>query len=441
MYSFLTNRYALFITLFFSIIMGSCVKTEFDEPPFDDSYPELNANFSIKALKALHTTGNFEQITEDYIIKAVVIADDESGNYYKTIVVQDSTGGMEVKINVTSLFGDYPIGRKIFIKLKGLTIGDYAKNFQLGGGTYLNNGDPTDERLGGIEMADLNKYIVKGALNQALTPKVKTINSLTSDDVNTLIQINDLEFISSALNSTFADAVGKVTKNTTLQDCNNNTITLRTSGYANFAGTSVPGGNGTFVGVYSVFNTTNQVFLRQISDIQFVNERCGSSGTGDIDEGFTGGQANAVIDKEGWSAFATVGQRNWIYKNFSGNDYAQATSYNSNEENVMWMVTPLIDLSKPKKLSFESATSFWVHDGLEVLFSSDFNGSNATTATWTKLNAILAGQSSGDNNWVASGDIDLSGFSGKGYIAFKYSGNSTSNTSTYRIDNVKVVDK
>jgi hypothetical protein len=40
---------------------------------------------------------------------------------------------MEVKINATNLFNTFPVGRRIYIKLNGLTIGDYNGNFQLGG--------------------------------------------------------------------------------------------------------------------------------------------------------------------------------------------------------------------------------------------------------------------------------------------------------------------
>jgi hypothetical protein len=43
--------------------------------------------------------------------------------------------------------------------------------------------------------------------------------------------------------------------------------------------------------------------------------------------------------------------------------------------------------------------------------------------------------------FIPSGDIDLSAYTGKGYIGFKYVGDKTTNTTTFRIDNVKIRKK
>ena len=107
------------------------------------------------------------------------------------------------------------------------------------------------------------------------------------------------------------------------------------------------------------------------------------------------------------------------------------------------MITPKIDLdamSNPK-FEFESAQAYWVHDGLSVLISSDFNGSNITTATWTDLDATIAGQYDPDHEWIPSGVVDLSVYSGQVYIAFKYYGDDPSETTSYRIDNVLLYDE
>ncbi len=106
-----------------------------------------------------------------------------------------------------------------------------------------------------------------------------------------------------------------------------------------------------------------------------------------------------------------------------------------------WLITPGIDLTEAKVLSFESAQAFFAHDGLSVWISNDFDGTNVGSATWTKLNATLASNGNANYDWVQSGNIDLSAFSGTAYIGFKYVGNKTSQTTTYRIDNVKVVKK
>lgn len=63
-------------------------------------------------------------------------------------------------------------------------------------------------------------------------------------------------------------------------------------------------------------------------------------------------------------------------------------------------------------------------------------------ATWLPLTATLAGQSDADNEWIPSGDIDLSALVGqKVAIGFKYvASGPTGLTGTFRVDNIKLGD-
>jgi hypothetical protein len=85
----------------------------------------------------------------------------------------------------------FPIGTRVGIKCKNLTIGDYAGLIQLGQGSYLDNGR---ERLAGIEDALLDQYVFAGERNKFVTPKTKSINALNSLDLSTLIKLEDVEF-------------------------------------------------------------------------------------------------------------------------------------------------------------------------------------------------------------------------------------------------------
>src|SRR5689334_14604583 len=96
-----TEKIFMALTLIASIVFASisisCNK-KFDEPPAYVA-PNIVADLTIRDLKAMHTTGKFEQITIDKTISGIVIADDRSGQFYKTIVIQDSTGGISVKLD------------------------------------------------------------------------------------------------------------------------------------------------------------------------------------------------------------------------------------------------------------------------------------------------------------------------------------------------------
>ena len=632
----------LLLAIFFIGGITACIDQEFDEPPVDGEDPDIEANATIAELKALFQKGTFVSIQEDIIIEGIVVADDRSGNFFRTLILQDATAGIEILINQTNAYNLYPIGRQLFIKCKGLVIGEYNGVIQLGGYTYIEDGA---SNLGDIN--DLNTHIIKGKKSEVPAPKVKIINELTEADISTLVKLENVEFTSADVGLTYADPIGRQSINRTVKDCNGGSIILRSSGFATFAGSTIPEGNGSLTAIYSVFGQDKQLFIRELTDVEMNGTRCsgsvgneepitiqelrnlfksgvtvgpdnrkirgivisdkdngnldsrnlvvqdatggivvrfqsnhtftlgqdievavsgqelsefngllqvngisnelakslgagtlptpreakvseiianlenwestlvlikgatiaagnysgsrnvsdatgtivmftrsqasfsgqavpggnvdiiaivsqfntpqiiirntsditggnggGGGNTSTIDESFSSQTNNQDIAISGWKNIVVKGTRKWRAQTFSGNFFAQATAFqDTNDDMETWLITPGIDLTEAKVLSFESAQAFFAHDGLSVWISNDFDGTNVGSATWTKLNATLASNGNANYDWVQSGNIDLSAFSGTAYIGFKYVGNKTSQTTTYRIDNVKVVKK
>jgi Family of unknown function (DUF5689) len=448
----LFHTFFAFVTL---IGLNACVKTEFDEPPVGSTGGGTGgvapaANTKIKALKALHITtgGGFDVITTDAIIEGVVIMDDKSGNYYKSLVIQDETGGIEVKFNDGYLFNSYPLGTVMTIKCKNLQLTDYKGITQLIGGTNVVAGVT---KYVGITQDQIVNLVFSKSGTPA-SPKLVTINALTDDMVSTLVSFDKVEFVTSDLGKTYADAAGKISKNLYFSDCAANELTIRTSGYADFAGTTVPDKNGKIVGVLGIYNGTYQLALRNAADATMADPRCsgggGNPGGGtnsgtiypNIAEDFSAITNNVDLALTDWTNIATAGTRIWRGATYQATSYAQATAYNSNlADMTTWIITPNLDLKTQKTLDFETAMAYYKHDGLTVWVSNNFTGDPAA-ATWSQLTtATIAGSASGNNTWVPSGAVQLPIYSsGFGNIAFKYQGNSATNTSTYRIDNVNV---
>lgn len=262
----------------FSLTLGitACVKTEFDEPPVGGEPVTLTPNKTIAELKALHVTaGGFDKITEDIIIGGEVVMDDRSGNYYKTIVIQDASGGIEIKFNDGFLYQQYPLGRTIYVRCKDLILTDYNNLTQLIGSTVEENGVLSDV---GLTEAQARAKVVKGPFaTTPLAPKVISISDLDPSLISTFVRFNDVQFVKADTAKTFADPVTQFSLNRTFEDCSHQQMLVRSSGFADFAGQLTPTGKGYVEGVLNVFGTTYQLALRGADGAQMTGTRCGAS--------------------------------------------------------------------------------------------------------------------------------------------------------------------
>lgn len=443
----------LFAALFLftlSVIIPSCVKTEFDEPPTTGSTVDIDDNdlVTIKSLKDFHVSDAIEVVADindgafkGKFLKGVISADDESGNFFKNFILQDETGGIVIRVARSDAYPFYAEGRTIYIKLEGLLMGEFAGVIQLGG--FLNS-------LGQLEdIVNLEEFVLPAERGPAVVPKlIADINDLGRDDISTLIRLDNVEFVSGAINSTYADAVNLNTENRDVVDCNNtgNVIVVRTSGFADFAGADIPDGGGSIVGIYSVFNDTKQLILRRTSDVDMEGDRCDGSGGGPIDvdpiteffEDFNSGVDGATVSIAGWSNFAVQESRQWLIGQFNGASYADIGAFNANGAVEAWLISPPINLTGSRYLSFTSAYAFYAHQGLELVISTDFvTGGIPSDATWTNLSFDMPDGSQDWNVFIPSGDINIASFGDQGHIAFKYTGDgNTDETTTWIIDDI-----
>lgn len=113
---------------------------EFPPVKYDDPEPYkvyTDADFpgvtftSVADLKAMYE-GEPVEIRRDVYIKAQVNSSDQSGNLYRTMYVQDATGGIEVKMGTRNLYNEYKFGQWVYINCNGLSVGDYNGMVGLG---------------------------------------------------------------------------------------------------------------------------------------------------------------------------------------------------------------------------------------------------------------------------------------------------------------------
>lgn len=418
----------LALPLFLALAIGC--KKEFDTPPVR-SLP-AGSVVTIAQLKAMYqgTPVHFSDTAGAVnTVYAVVTADEQNGNLYKNLYIQDHTGAMAIRLlNSGGLYQ----GDSIRIYLPGCVLSPYNGLMQ-------------------IDSVNVDNNVVKQATNVYVAPTVTTISALATQAglggalQSKLVTISGVEFADSTGNLTYADPVTQTTINRDLEDCNGNTTIVRSSGYANFAGQHLPTGKGTFTGIVSWFGSGPQLYIRDINEVQLNGPRCGAAANcapvNSLSEDFSTVANNATVTLDCWTNTFTQGSVAWRGK-VSGADFSAEARLSLGQASTMWLVTPQITYSSSQNLSFSTARQSWVSDGLTVWVSTNFTG-DVGTATWTQVTGgTIAGQADADNAWVPSGNIALSGvlpggLSGTFVVAFKYVGDAT-NSTTYRVDNVQV---
>ncbi|MBK8601510.1 MAG: hypothetical protein IPN80_14005 [Flavobacterium sp.] len=68
-----------------------------------------------------------------------------------------------------------------------------------------------------------------------------------------------------------------------------------------------------------------------------------------------------------------------------------------------------------------------------------YDGTNVTAVTWTKINAIVADNTTNNYTYIPSNLINMSEYIGKKInIAFKVTGNTSTLAGLFQVDKVKV---
>lgn len=276
-----TNRNIKFISFLFIIgsLLASCVNDDdFSVPYINMEEPNVNVNTSIVSVKKMYR--GYEPVLvetgpdskEPMYIEAYVVSSDESGNFYKTLVVQDSPenpiAGFSISTDATNLYTKYEPGRKIYFQVDGLYIGQYAGLPTLG----TQNGD----EVGRIGRDDFESRIKRSLETFEIIPTaISVLEASNKDRLNTLVMLEDVQFPEGIAGvEHYGNLNNNYGVNRKLEDCDKNTVLLRTSGFADFKNLVLPEGKGSMTAILSIFNSDFQVLIRDISDVEMTGERC-----------------------------------------------------------------------------------------------------------------------------------------------------------------------
>lgn len=441
------NVFIQWVCIFF--LWGSFCNCEkvWDAPPMYTG-PALKANMSIKDLLRLHIPNNYEKISADYIIEGTVTANDKTDNFYKSIIIQDATAAVTIKLDGYNLFSKYAVGQKLGIALSGLWLSDYAGMTQIGVG--VDRSDPASPFLLGIPQPLMNRFISLLAGGKLMIPIPVLATGLVDSLKGCLVAIDQLEFVVSDTGKPYSDLVNQLPASHTLRTCAIGNLYLRTSGFASFGNALTPRGNGTATGIYTVFRTQKQLVIRDTSDLKLTGLRCSVTGPKTLfAEDFSTAITDSSFASAGYKNISEVGGKYFTAKKTSANLYLEISAFAARQNAVIsWLILPPINLdhSANEILHFDTKDGFDNGAILQAMVSTNYDGGNSPArAKWTLLPAVMAkGSGSGfAPQWMFSNNLDLSKFRGNVYIAFRYEGNDPSAaigklTTSFRLDNIMV---
>ena len=218
---------------------------------------------------------SLKEVKQPMQIKGIVTGNDEEGNIYNSLYIQDNTAAIAISISQSGLYAALPVGQEILIELQGLYIGGYGKQPQIGT-TYTNpnkeGATPQVGRMSRYIWKDHYKLIGTVAGKTATPIEVKwNFNSLDiSKDCGKLITLKGVTLAEADGKAVFAPSDGSVPLTA---NCANRVISglsnvvVRTSTYADFAKTLLPTGLVDITGVATRYNDTWQILMRRLSDI------------------------------------------------------------------------------------------------------------------------------------------------------------------------------
>ena len=263
------------ITFLISTFSGCVNDTDFSTPKVDCEEQSIAVTNSIAQVKEMYTFGGATKIETDIIIEGYVVSSDKSGNIYKSLSIQDKpenpTSAIKISIDRTDIYTTYNVGRKIYIKLKGLAVGYSFGSVQIG---IAANTD-----LGRIPSTEVDKYIFRSCEVAEIIPKKVTINQLDKSMLEMLVEIENVQFKTNEIGNSYANVDNTTTVNRVLENFNLSCnlldeVIVRNSGFSDFKNQLLPEGKGRVVAIFSNYYDDYQLYLRDTNDVKFSETRC-----------------------------------------------------------------------------------------------------------------------------------------------------------------------
>lgn len=291
----------LVAALLLGSVATSCMDDDWNTPnsvaaPFGNNNITEDAGklITIKELKAqtvdklpASVANDTIRITEDWQLKVRVTGNDIQGNIYNEVAVEDESGeGLLICIQKSGLFGILPVGQEILVNLKGLHIGIYGNNVQIGT-PYTNSSGRTFTSRMPFNTWNEHFKILGDADASKVVPEEFDVTKLKDEAYvkshrGKLMTLKNVEMDKADGKLAWApeadkDAGNGVSRTVKINGKAQSLMVVRSSTYADFAALAMPKGKVNLTGIFTVYATnpsrygyTWQILLRSIDDVEEV---------------------------------------------------------------------------------------------------------------------------------------------------------------------------
>lgn len=276
-----------------SLLFVSCMDGDWDAP---DTTPQAaygnNAitEDNVVTLAQLRAMDNYKnvltqfrdskEVTEDVKLRLRVTGNDLGGNLYNKVSLQDVNGDAIIAtVYAGGLFGYLPVGQEIIIDLKGLYIGTYGYQQQIGVPYTTASGNTYPGRMPNWMWQQHIKLVPTTIPDSAIEPVELTASMVKANDwslAGKLVKLTGVSFTDANGQNVWApagDTVGEEEANTDfsinryIKGFNSNCY-ISTSTSAKFAHEVIPSGTHDVTAVLVRYNTYYQLTLRTIDDVK-----------------------------------------------------------------------------------------------------------------------------------------------------------------------------
>ena len=259
----------------FILCVTSCVsESDFSVPNVICKEQEFQITHTIAQVKQMAGYG-ITTFNDEIIIEGYVVTTDESGNIYKSISIQDKpnnpTAAISFSIDKTNLYAVFPVGRKVYVKLKDLSIG-YNR-----GALVVGKSAGTD--LERIPNSEVFNHFIRSCEDVEIMPNLISINQINDTHLETLIQLDGVQFRNEDLGNPYGELNSTKTIDRVLEGVHTSCeldaqINVRISGFSDFKNKELPEGKGSVIGLLTKYYSEYQLVLRSEKDVTLDKVRC-----------------------------------------------------------------------------------------------------------------------------------------------------------------------